>query len=637
MCGLVGIFDSRGRRPVDARLLTRMNDAISHRGPDGDGVHLEPGLGLGHRRLAIIDIAHGDQPLFNEDHTVAVVFNGEIYNFQELMKELEALGHRFRTRCDTEVIVHGWEEWGPDCVKRFRGMFAISLWDSNTETLFLARDRLGKKPLYYSVLADGTVIFGSELKALMQHPGLSRKIDPRSIEDYFALGYVPEPQTIYTAASKLEPAERMVWRRGEAPRKDIYWDLKMSESGPADFEEAQDTLLNKLDEAVRMRLISDVPLGAFLSGGVDSSGVVGLMAQQSEKPVNTFCIGFDDQSYDESNYAQQVASRYDTDHRLRIVDPNAFDLVDRLADIYDEPFADSSAIPTYRVCKLAREHVTVALSGDGGDEAFAGYRRYLWHHREGQVRALLPKAARRSVFGTLARVYPKMDWAPRPLRAKNTFEELAMDPLEAFFHSISILSDEMRAGIFSAEFKRDLQGYHAKETLQRHMVAADTDVPLLQAQYIDIKTWLPGDILVKVDRASMANSLEVRAPLLDHEIISWASSLPVSHKLEGRNGKRLLKSAFESLVPSDLLYRPKQGFSVPLAAWFRGPLAEKVRAAVTGPVLADSGYFNTETLTMLVDRHQSGMRDHSPVLWSLLMFESFLRRDQGYAPASAAA
>ncbi len=614
-----------------------MNDAIRHRGPDGDDIHLEPGLGLGHRRLAIIDLAHGDQPLFNEDHSVMVVYNGEIYNFQPLMQELESLGHRFRTRCDTEVIVHAWEEWGADCVKRFRGMFAFALWDSNVETLFLARDRLGKKPLYYAALTDGSVIFGSELKALMQHPGLSREIDPRSIEDYFALGYVPEPRTIYKAAAKLEPAERMVWRRGEAPRKDIYWDLRMSQDGPADFAEAQESLLERLTEAVRMRLMSDVPLGAFLSGGVDSSGVVGLMAQQSDQPVNTFCIGFDDRAFDESNYAQQVASRYETDHRMRVVDPNAFDLVDRLAGIYDEPFADSSSIPTYRVCALAREHVTVALSGDGGDEAFAGYRRYLWHHREGQVRALLPKAARRSVFGTLARLYPKMDWAPRALRAKNTFEELAMDPLEAFFHSISVLSDDMRASIFSADFKRELQGHHAKETLQRHMAAADTDVPLLQAQYTDIKTWLPGDILVKVDRASMANSLEVRAPLLDHEIVAWASALPVSHKLEGRNGKRLLKSAFESLVPSDLLYRPKQGFSIPLAAWFRGPLAEKLRAAVTGPILADSGYFDPATLAGLVDRHQSGLRDHSPVLWSLLMFESFLRRDQGYAPASEAA
>ena len=629
MCGLVGLFDSRGRRPIDRALLARMNDVIAHRGPDGDGFHFEPGLGLGHRRLAIIDLAHGDQPLFNEDRTVMVVFNGEIYNFRPLMKELEALGHRFATRCDTEVIVHGWEEWGADCVTRFRGMFAFALWDSKTETLFLARDRLGKKPLYYAELDDGTVAFGSELKTLMQCPGLARDIDPCAVEDYFALGYIPEPRTIYKTAQKLEPAERIVWRRGAAPRKDIYWDLRMSEAGPVDFEEAREELVRRLTEAVRMRLIADVPLGAFLSGGVDSSGIVALMAQLTDKPVNTFSIGFDDRAFDESNYAQQIATRYTTDHRLRIVDPNAFDLVDRLNGIYDEPFADSSSMPTYRVSALAREHVTVALSGDGGDEAFAGYRRYLWHHREGRVRAMLPRFARRTAFGLLGRIYPKMDWAPRPLRAKTTFEELAMDPLEAFFHSVSVLSDGLRAAIFSPAFKRDLQGYHAKDTLRRHMDAAGTDEPLLQAQYTDIKTWLPGDILVKVDRASMANSLEVRAPLLDHEVIGWASSLPVTHKLRGRNGKRLLKSAFEPLVPHDLLYRPKQGFSIPLAAWFRGPLADKVRAAVTGPVLADSGYFDGGTLTALVERHQSGLRDHSAVLWSLLMFEAFLRCARG--------
>jgi len=637
MCGLVGLFNSRSRDDVDRVLLTRMNDAIYHRGPDGDGFHYEPGIGLGHRRLAIIDVVHGDQPMYNEDRSVKLVYNGEIYNFQPLMKELEALGHTFATRCDTEVVVHGWEEWGPDCVKRFRGMFTIALYDTNSETLFLARDRLGKKSLYYAELADGTVLFGSELKALMQHPGFAREIDPCAVEDYFALGYVPEPRTIYKGAAKLEPAERLVWRRGQRPRKDIYWDLRMSETGPADFDEAREGLRARLTEAVRIRLISDVPLGAFLSGGVDSSGIVALMAGMTDKPVNTFSIGFEDRAYDESNYAQQVAARYETDHRSRIVDPNAFDLVDKLSGIYDEPFADSSSMPTYRVSALARENVTVALSGDGGDEAFAGYRRYLWHHREGQVRAMVPQVARRSVFGTLARLYPKMDWAPRPLRAKNTFEELAMDPLEAFFHSVSVLSDNLRGAIFSDGFKRELQGYHAKETLGRHMSAADTDVPLLQAQYVDIKTWLPGDILVKVDRASMANSLEVRAPLLDHEVVEWASSLPVSHKLVGRNGKRLLKSAFEQLVPNDLLYRPKQGFSIPLAAWFRGPLAEKVRTAVTGPILAESGFFNPKTLTELVDRHQSGLRDHSAVLWSLLMFESFLRRDQGYAVADEAA
>ncbi len=637
MCGLVGIFDSRGRSTIDRALLMRMNDAIRHRGPDGDGIHIEPGLGLAHRRLAIIDVAHGDQPLFNEDRTVMVVFNGEIYNFQPLVKELESLGHKFRTRCDTEVIVHAWEEWGADCVTRFRGMFAFALWDSNTATLFLARDRLGKKPLYYAQLSDGTMLFASELKSLMQYPGFKREIDPRSVEDYFALGYVPEPRTIYKSARKLEPAERMVWRRGTAPKKDIYWNLRMSQDGPADFAEAREALMERLAEAVRMRLISDVPLGAFLSGGVDSSGIVGLMAQASDKPVNTFCIGFDDQAFDESNHAQQVATRYHTNHHMRVVDPDSFDLVDRLTAIYDEPFADSSSMPTFRVCALAREHVTVALSGDGGDEAFAGYRRYLWHHKEGQVRAMMPQAVRRTVFGVLARAYPKLDWAPRMFRAKTTFEELAMDPLEAFFHSVSILSDDMRSRIFSASLKRELQGYHARETLGRHMDAADTDVPLLQAQYTDIKTWLPGDILTKVDRASMANSLEVRAPLLDHKVIEWACSLPVSHKLSGRNGKRLLKSAFEPLVPSDLLYRPKQGFSIPLATWFRGALAEKVRAAVTGPVMADSGYFDVTTLSALVDRHQSGVRDHSPTLWSLLMFEAFLRQGQGCAASSLTA
>ena len=629
MCGLVGIFDARGERPVDRALLVRMNDAIRHRGPDGDGVFLAPGLGLAHRRLAIIDVDHGAQPLFNEDNTVAVVFNGEIYNFQPLMAELEALGHRFATCCDTEVIVHGWEEWGPDCVKRFRGMFAFALWDANSQTLFLARDRLGKKPLYYAELPDGQVIFASELKGLMRHPGFKRTLDPRAIEDYFALGYVPESRTIYQSAAKLEPAERLVWRRGAAPRRDCYWRLRMTQDGPATLEDATEDLAARLDEAVRLRMIADVPLGAFLSGGVESSGIVALMAGQSGRPVNTFCIGFGDRAFDESAYAQQLADRYATNHEMRVVDPDSFDLVDRLAGIYDEPFADSSAMPTYRVCAMAREHVTVALSGDGGDEAFAGYRRYLWHHREGQARAVLPAALRRPVFGLLGKLYPKLDWAPRMLRAKTTFLELAMDPADAFFHSVSVLSDAMRGRIFSAEFKRNLQGHHANETMRRHMAAADTDVPLLQAQYTDIKTWLSGDILVKTDRASMANSLEVRAPLLDHEIVEWASTLPVTQKLKGRNGKAVLKSAFEPLVPRDLLYRPKQGFSIPLASWFRGPLARKLRQAVTGPVLADCGFFDMAALETLVNRHQSGLHDHAPVLWSLLMFESFLRRDSG--------
>jgi asparagine synthase (glutamine-hydrolysing) len=633
MCGLVGIFNSRGGPPVDEGLLRRMNDALAHRGPDGDGVFTAPGIGLGHRRLAIIDLAGGDQPLFNEDNSVVVVFNGEIYNFQSLMTELEACGHKFRTRCDTEVIVHGWEEWGPDCVTRFRGMFAFALWDTNTETLFLARDRMGKKPLYYGALADGTVVFGSELKALTVCPNLPREIDIHAVEDYFGYGYIPEPRSIYKAVAKLPAAHRIVWRRGEAMRLDAYWDLEMAEDGPAHLPDAIDELRDHLREAVDLRLISDVPLGAFLSGGVDSSGIVGMMAGLMDEPVNTFSIGFGHRAFDESDYAAEVAERYHTNHHMRMVDPDSFDLVDQLSGIYDEPYGDSSAMPTYRVCALAREHVTVALSGDGGDELFAGYRRYLFHQREERIRAMVPVGLRKPLFGALAAIYPKMDWAPQFLRAKNTFQELAMDSAGAFFHSVAMINDTVRDRLFSESFKKSLGGYHASEVVRGHMAAADTDNPLLQAQYTDFKTWLPGDILVKVDRASMANSLEVRAPLLDHAFVEWGARLKGDFRLNGADGKHILKKAFEPLVPHHLLYRPKQGFSVPLSAWFRGPLKDRVRDAVTGPVLAESGIFDADYLKRLVDQHQSGLRDHGTVLWVLLMFEAFMRRDAGLGAA----
>jgi asparagine synthase (glutamine-hydrolysing) len=629
MCGLVGIFDSRGEQPVDEALLRRMNDSIAHRGPDGDGVFMAPGIGLGHRRLAIIDIAGGDQPLFNEDQSVVVVFNGEIYNFQALMTELEACGHRFRTRCDTEVIVHGWEEWGPDCVKRFRGMFAFALWDKNSETLFLARDRMGKKPLYYAALADGAMLFGSELKALTVNPRTPRDIDIHAVEDYFGYGYIPEPRSIYKSVSKLPAAHRIVWRRGEAMRLDAYWDLDMGEDGPSDFPDAVEQLTERLREAVDLRLIADVPLGAFLSGGVDSSGIVALMAGLMDEPVNTFSMGFGHRAFDESDYAAEVAERYHTNHHMRMVDPDSFDLVDQLSGIYDEPYGDSSAMPTYRVCALAREHVTVALSGDGGDELFAGYRRYLFHQREERLRAMIPAAIRAPLFGALAAIYPKMDWAPQFLRAKNTFQELAMDSAGAFFHSVAMISDPIRDRLFSPSFKQSLGGYHASDVVRGHMAAANTDNPLLQAQYTDFKTWLPGDILVKVDRASMANSLEVRAPLLDHAFVEWGARLKGDFRLNGAEGKHILKKAFEPLVPHHLLYRPKQGFSVPLSAWFRGPLKDRVRDAVTSPVLADSGIFDMAFLKRLVDQHQSGLRDHGTVLWVTLMFEAFLRRDAG--------
>jgi len=625
MCGLAGIFDTEGRREIDGATLRRMTDSLAHRGPDGRGEHLAAGIGLGHRRLAIIDVGGGRQPLYNEDGRVVVVFNGEIYNYRELVVELEAAGHVFRSHSDTEVIVHAWEQWGPAAVKRFRGMFAFALWDETAQTLFIARDPMGKKPLYYGSLGDGTMIFGSELKALLAHPSLPRDLDPLAIEDYFAYGYIPDPRSVYRAVSKLPPAHFLLWRRGAAlPRIEPFWDLDFDGPRIDDPDEAKHELIARLTEATRLRLVSEVPLGAFLSGGVDSSAVVAVMAGLKDDPVKTFSISFDDPQYDESIYARRMANRYHTDHHARLVSPDDIGLLDRLASIYDEPFGDSSAMPTYRVCALARERVTVALSGDGGDELFAGYRRYALHAGTERVRRSLPPSFRRSVFGFLGAIYPKADWAPRRFRAKTTFQELALDTCDGYFRAVSVVNDELRRSLFSPAFHRDLQGYHAVEVLRGHMGRARTDDAVLQAQYLDLKTWLPGGILVKVDRASMANSLEVRAPLLDHHLADWSAGLAPALKLSGGEGKRVLKRAVEPLVDHDLLYRPKQGFSMPLARWFRGALAPRLRRLTEGPTLADSGIFDMDAVRRLVRQHASGHWDHSAALWLLLMFEAFL-------------
>ena len=626
MCGIVGILDTRGRSEIARDLVARMNESQHHRGPDEGGTHFEPGLGLGHRRLSIIDLATGQQPLFNEDGSVVVVFNGEIYNFQELIPELVACGHAFRTRSDTEVIVHAWEQWGEDCVKRFRGMFAFALWDRNRETLFLARDRLGVKPLFYALLPNGELAFGSELKSLLMHPGLARTIDPFAVEEYCALGYVPEPRTIFAGALKLPPAHTLCVKRGApltGPK--AYWDVRFTLDAKLDERTATDELLARLRESVRLRLISEVPLGAFLSGGVDSSAVVAMMAGISPDPVNTCSIAFTEPGFDESGFARAVAERYRTRHYSETVESDDFGLIDTLANLYDEPYADSSAIPTYRVCQLARKHVTVALSGDGGDESFAGYRRYRLHVMEERMRASLPLGLRRPVFGLLGRVFPKADWAPRVFRAKSTFEALARDSVEAYFHSMSILRDGMRRELFSNTFKAELGGYGAAEVFHRHARSAGTDDPLALVQYLDLKTYLVGDINTKVDRASMAHSLEVREPLMDHPLVEWLATLPASLKVRGQEGKYLLKNAMEPYLPHEVMYRPKMGFAVPLARWFRGPLRARVRESLLGERLAATGYFNPSFLKRLVDEHQSGLRDYSAPIWTLLMFDGFLR------------
>ncbi|MET3133205.1 asparagine synthase (glutamine-hydrolyzing) [Oxalobacteraceae bacterium GrIS 1.11] len=626
MCGIVGIFDLQGQRDIDAALLQRMNQSQRHRGPDAGGLHREPGLGLGHRRLSIIDLAGGQQPLFNEDQSVVVVFNGEIYNFPSLMRELTLFGHQFRTHSDTEVIVHAWEQWGERCVEHFRGMFAFGLWDRKQQTLFLARDRLGIKPLYYALTADACLIFGSELKALLAHPGLERELDPLALEDYFAYGYIAEPRTVFKQARKLPPGHTLRLRVGAAvPNARQYWDIPFTALPALGEVAAADELLARLQEAVNIRLVAEVPLGAFLSGGVDSSAVVALMAGAMHGPVNTCSISFGDPAFNESSYADAVAQRYRTRHHALQVGQDDFALIDQLSDLYDEPFADSSALPTYRVCQLARQRVTVALSGDGGDETLAGYRRYRWHMREERLRSMLPLGLRRPLFGLLGQTYPKADWAPRFLRAKTTFEALARDSVAAYFHGVSIMDDTMRARLFSAPFMHSLNGYRAVEVLRRHALASPARDALSLIQYLDMKTYLPGDILTKVDRASMAHGLEVRVPLLDHELVEWISGLPPEFKLRGGVGKYIFKKALQAHLPEQILYRKKMGFSVPLASWFRGPLRERLRHSLLGPTLGDTGMFNHAYLEELLNQHQSGRRDHSAPLWALLMFESFLR------------
>lgn len=633
MCGITGIFDTRAKSQIDRAVLYRMNESQHHRGPDEGGLHIEPGLGLGHRRLSIIDLSTGQQPLYNEDKTVCVVFNGEIYNYVALIAELQALGHHFHTRSDTEVIVHAWEAWGESCVRRFRGMFAFALWDSKKEALFLARDRLGVKPLFYALLGNGLFLFGSELKSILAHGQMQRGLDPAAVEEYFALGYIAEPRTIYKGAKKLSPGHSLLVIRGQPlPQPKEYWDVHFTLDNPINDSDAQAELIDRLRESVKLRMISEVPLGAFLSGGVDSSAVVAMMAGLTNSPVNTCSIGFSDPAFNESAFANMVATRYQTNHHLDVVESEDFDLIDTLANLYDEPYADSSAIPTYRVCQLARRHVTVALSGDGGDESFGGYRRYRLHMMEEKLRSAFPLGFRRPVFGMLGQIYPKADWAPRLFRAKTTLEGLARTSVEAYFHSVSILRNPMREQLFSQKFKSQLGGYNAIEVFNGHAAKAGTDDPLSLIQYLDLKTYLVGDINTKVDRASMAHSLEVREPLMDHELVEWLASLRSSQKIRGQEGKYLLKKAMEPFLNDEILYRKKMGFSVPLARWFRGPLRERVEESILGSRLADTGWFNRVYLEHLLTAHNSGSRDYSSPIWTILMFEAFLRVSESECP-----
>lgn len=622
MCGLAGIFDLDAARDVDRAALRRITTALGHRGPDGDGFHVEPGVGLGHRRLSIIDPEGGHQPMYNEDESVAIVFNGCIYNHAELRPELEALGHVFASRCDTEAIIHAWESWGPDCLDRLSGMFAFALWDRNRQVLFLARDRLGKKPLHYAVLPDGRFAFASELGALMLLPEIDRAISPTAVDDFFAYGFIPDPQTIYRNVRKLPAAHSLLLRRGSreiAPRR--YWQVRFAPEAVSEAE-AMPELLRRFTHCVESRLIADVPLGAFLSGGVDSSAVVALAAGLRDGPLSTCTIGFPGDS-DERPYAEMVARRYRTAHRA---EEGAIDYIAAARDqaaVFGEPFGDSSSVPTHQVCALARREVTVAISGDGGDEVFAGYRRYRWHRLIDGVRSYLPAPVRRRVVGELARIYPKLDRAPQWLRAKYTLTELSLDSALGYYRMLCKVQSDRRRGLFAPGFAAGLDGHDPAAQVAALMGEAGVEDPVSQAQFVDLNHYLVGDILTKVDRASMANSLEVRAPLLDHELVQWAATLPSSLKLRGQEGKHVLKRAMEGHLPREILYRTKQGFATSLAGQMRAG-AGRVRERLLGDAMLDSGLFDPSAVGRLVDEHAGGRFDRSGALWLLLVFEGFL-------------
>jgi len=618
MCGICGIQNFDKANKVSKPVLKSMMRVLVHRGPDDEGFFIKDNIGLGHRRLSIIDLNTGQQPLCNEDGRIVIVFNGEIYNFKELQQKLEARGHRFKTQTDTECIVHGYEEWGTKVVDELDGMFAFAIWDGRNHQLFLARDRMGKKPLYYFI-DENRLIFASEIKAILQDPTVPKEIEPTSVSDYLSLLYVPAPKTIYRNIYKLPSGH---WLRCKNRQTEIqqYWDIPFYEDGNHASSETEITLTEKLQDAVQARLISDVPLGAFLSGGLDSSLVVYLMHGLSQNGVTTASIGFQEKKYDELIYSRLLGQQLETDYHEHTVKPNAVDILPKLAWHLDEPHADSSAVPTYYVCKMARKAVTVALSGDGGDENFAGYtRRYYYDRLENRIRTFLPDSFRRPVFNALAAMYPKADWLPRPLRAKSMLSNLALSPEYGFFNTMCALPVSVKHKLLSADMLAKLQDYDTFSVFEHHFNRCQAKDPLSRVQYVDMKTFLVDDILMKVDKMSMANSLEVRCPLLDQHVIEYAAGLPSSLKLKGKTSKYILKKIMRNKLPDEILDRPKHGFEVPIAEWLRGDLKTFAYPYINENS-AISPYFNKRTIDNMWNEHQRGIRNWSTPLWALLMF-----------------
>ncbi|MBA2732477.1 MAG: asparagine synthase (glutamine-hydrolyzing), partial [Acidobacteria bacterium] len=587
MCGIAGFIDGEQRTGAGEEsraTLERMCRVIEHRGPDDQGVMVRGHVALGMRRLSIIDLKGGQQPISNEDGSIWVVFNGEIYNYRDLQQELEARGHKFQTNSDTEVIVHAYEEYGTHCLEHLRGMFAFALWDERQQKLFIARDRTGKKPLYYTHTAQGLFVFGSELKSLLQHPQVKREMSREALDAYFTFGYVPDPLSIFEGIQKLPPGHYLTLAEGKLSIEQ-YWDFSY-QPAEADLREEDylEELRTQLDEAVRVRLVSDVPLGAFLSGGVDSSTIVGLMARNMNQPVKTFSIGFHEDSFNELKYARVTAKHFGTDHHEFVVTPEICDVVDELAWHFDEPFADSSAIPTYMVSKLARQYVTVALSGDGGDELFGGYTRYATDQKRSGF-ARLPRVVREQLMQPLSR------HLPHGTRGRNYLHNVALDPLDRYLDSVSVFTKLGKLSLYTRGFQEELRRQASTlDSFQTYAARVQTNEPLDALLYIDSKTYLPGDILTKVDRMSMAASLETRAPLLDHKLIEFVTRIPASLKMRGLETKHILKRAVQDLVPPEILDRPKQGFGVPLQQWINSQLRGRIRETLTSQRARTRGY-----------------------------------------------
>jgi asparagine synthase (glutamine-hydrolysing) len=618
MCGISGMFRRGGAR-VDEATLAAMTDAIAHRGPDDRTLHLAGAAGLGFRRLAIIDPAGGRQPLFNEQRDVAVIMNGELYNFRELRGELQRAGHVFRTATDGEVLVHLYEEHGERMVERLVGMFAFALLDrrNGRERMLLARDPLGVKPLYYAETADG-LIFGSEAKSLLASGLLGRRLRPAALLDYLVQGYVGGAEAAWEGMRRLRPGHVMVVEDGAVVRQRRYWDLPRSLRGPAEPGE----VLEWLDRCVADELVSDVPLGAFLSGGIDSTAVATSMRRADAGPLVLCSVGFRERSHDELPLARRTAELLGATHHERVLEPDPRLAIETLPWFFDEPLADPSTVPTYLVSQVAREHVTVALSGDGGDETFGGYRRYVHDVAENRLRAAIGAPGRAAARG-LGRLYPRLDWAPRVLRGRTFLSNVGDDPARAYWRSVTRIERGEALGLLAPELAAHLSDHDPFDEFARHYRAPETDCPLYRAQYADFHTYLPDQILAKADRASMAVSLEVRVPLLDHRFVDRFANLPAQDKVRDGRGKHALREALRGRVRDEILDGTKRGFDTPLKAWLQGPLREPTRAALER---LPSEWFRRERLRALLAEHLAGARNHDRLLWSLLVLEHWRER-----------